>query len=142
VQGAERSRRTVLVGAATAVGGLAGCAGSGDGSEGTECETSVVSGGDTGGAIQQAAVDAGERATLRVVLNPEAAGGVDAIRVDGSTEDYRIPLLDETPRRVYRQSLGPLPTNGRLRVAAVNQAGEALDAITVEFRCRRSTTET
>lgn len=136
------SRRRLLSSTGALAGGaLAGCAGS-DESDGADCETLAVSGGDTDGAVQEARVaPADGRAVLTVVLNPDQAGGVDAIRVDGSTDDYRIPLLDEAPERVYRQSLGPIPQNGRLRIAAVNQEGEALDRITVEFRCERPPTE-
>jgi hypothetical protein len=138
VDGIPISRRGVLsTVAGTAAVGLAGCTGrTVDNGEG-ECSTSVVSGGDTGGAIQEARVRpiGGPGATLWVILNPDQASGVAAIDVTGSTDDYRIPLLDESPQRVYRQSLGTIPHNGRLQIRAVDQAGETLDAITVTFRC-------
>ncbi len=135
-------RRRLLLAAATATG-LAGCTGTGtDESSGTTCETLVVSGGATDGAVREARVVADDgHATLRVTLNPDEAGGVDAVRVTGTTDDYRIPLLEETPRQTYRQTLGRIPHAGRLRIAAVDQAGEAIDAITVEFRCERSRTD-
>lgn len=117
--------------------GLAGCTGRTDGNGEGECTTSVVSGGETGGAIQEARVRpiGGPGATLRVILNPDQASSVAAIVINGSTDDYRIPLLDESPQRVYRQALGPIPHNGRLQISAVDRAGETVDAITVAFRC-------
>lgn len=137
-----RLSRRALLGSVGSLGvGLAGCTGSGPEGPVRNCTTAAVTGGATDGAIAEARVAAGELATLVVSVNPGAAGSMDHLSVTGSTEDYRIPVLAESPRERYEQSLGPLPHNGRLRVEARTAEGEVLDAIVVEFRCREEPTE-
>lgn len=137
------TRRELLGGAGALCVALAGCTGTATDGEDTArtCSTVVVTGGDTGGAIQQASVVVDDRATLRVVVNTDQARSMDHLHVEGTGESYRIPVLDPPPRRTYEQSLRPLPHSGRLRVEARTDDGEALDAIVIDFACRERTVD-
>jgi len=146
------SRRSVLAIAAVTTstalagcGGLTGEAGSDDGNVRT-CGTSASGRDESSDLIQQADVQPGDTAVLRVVLNRDAASfeSFDSLTVTTSSgENYLLPREQapnpDSPRRIYEQALGPFPQNGRAEIVADAEDGTTLDSLSIEFTCHRTT---
>lgn len=146
------SRRAILTATVAVTGtALAGCgaltgeAGSDDGNVRT-CSTSAEERDESSDLVQSADAQPGETAVFRVVLNRDSSDfeAFDSLSLLTAAGDaYYLPREDaanpDSPRRIYEQALGPFPQNGRIQVVANDEDGEALDSLTVEFSCHRTT---
>lgn len=148
------SRRQVVVAIGTgSVGGIAGCSGSGSGGSATvDCHTHALAHGDgellDGGA--SATVEDGD-VRLAVPLSVDAVRetGLDSLELYDAAGDlaHVIPVSVSDRERMatkvgvgdgqlrYEQYLGERPYHGRLRVVAVDEGGDRLDSVAVEFNC-------
>jgi hypothetical protein len=146
------SRRAVLTAVATTTSAaLAGCGAlsgeaSSDDGDVRSCATSAEGRDESSDLIQSADVQPHETTVFRVVLNRDAAEFevFDSLSLLTAAGDaYFLPREDapnpDAPRRIYEQALGPFPQNGRIEVVANAEDGEALDSLTVEFSCHRTT---
>jgi hypothetical protein len=133
--------------------GLAGCSGSGSGGSDTiDCQTSATDHGD-GDVLDRGATADAEDGDVRlaVPLSVETVRqqGVAALELYDRAGElaHVIPVsagdadvmankqgVSEGQLR-YEQHLGRRPAHGQLRVVAVDDAGDPLDTVTVQFNC-------
>jgi hypothetical protein len=79
---------------------------------------------------------------FRVVLNRDAPGFESfnaLVLTTASDERYYLPRDAGSSRRIYQQSIGDFPQNGRIQTVAHDRENRLIDSLTVEFTCYRTT---
>lgn len=148
------SRRALLAAAGTTLAaGLAGCSGSGSGDSATrDCQSSALDHGDgdlLDGGVWADTEDDQVRLVVPLSVDDVESSGVARLRVfdaDGSLQ-HVIPVSSDDAdvmankdevnegQLLYEQVLGERPQHGQLEVVAVDDAGERVDSIAMEFSC-------
>ena len=148
------SRRHLLAAfGSLAAAGLAGCSGSDSGGSDTvDCQTQALAYGDgdllDGGAM--AAIE-DDDVRLAVPLDVEAVRNqnVDELEVYDAAGElaHVVPVSTDDADAMankggvgegqlrYEQYLGERPLHGQYRVVALDESGETVDSVTIEFNC-------
>ena len=148
----SRRRLLALLGTTTTVG-LAGCSGSDSGGSDTvDCQTQAVAHGD-GELLDRGAMATVEDDDVRFAvplsvaevrdqhvdtLELYDAAGELAHVVPVSTDDADVMANKvgvSEGQLQYEQYLGERPLHGQYRVVALDESGQTVDSLTVEFNC-------